>query len=206
MLVWLTSSAAQMFHMCRSQMSRTYRISFIMMSHKSLLRHKISGSPLEKLTYGKFQTVIGEIDEMDASKVTRLLFCAGKVYYNLLEERREKSIENIAIARLEQLFPFPKDKVKNIIDSYPNLKEIVWVQEEPKNQGSWYYLQSRGTLIGCISDQHTMGYAGRFYSASPAVGSMSKHLEQQKELVADAMQLDKIEVTHKRGSIPSRSV
>ena len=123
----------------------------------------------------------------------------------MLEERRGKNIENIAIARIEQLFPFPKDGVKNIIDSYPNLKEIVWVQEEPKNQGSWYYLQSRGTLIGCIDDQHTLGYAGRFYSASPAVGYMSKHLEQQEELVADALQLGKLEVTHKRGFIPSRS-
>jgi 2-oxoglutarate dehydrogenase E1 component len=175
------------------------------MSPKSMLRHKLSASPVEELTHGKFHTVIGEIDELDHATVTRLLFCAGKVYYNLLEERRKKNIENIAIARIEQLFPFPKDEVKNIIDSYPNLKEIVWVQEEPKNQGSWYYLQSRGTLIGCVDDQHTLGYAGRFYSASPAVGYMSKHLEQQKELVADALQLDKLEVTHKRGFVPSRS-
>jgi 2-oxoglutarate dehydrogenase E1 component len=168
------------------------------MSPKSLLRRKISASPVEELTLGKFQTVIGEIDEVDPSIVTRLLFCAGKVYYDLLEERREKQIDNIAIARIEQLFPFPKDEVENIINSYPHLKEIVWVQEEPKNQGSWYYLQSRGTLIGCIGDQHTLGYSGRFYSASPAVGYMSKHLQQQKQLVVDALQLDKLEVTHKR--------
>ncbi len=203
--VCVPSTAAQMFHMLRRQMLRPYRKPLIVMSPKSLLRHKLSASPLEELTHGKFHTVIGEIDEIDPSKVARLLFCAGKIFYNLLEERREKNIENIAIARIEQLFPFPKDEVKNIIDSYPNLKEIVWVQEEPKNQGSWYYLQSRGTLIGCVDDQHTLGYAGRFYSASPAVGYMSKHLEQQKELVADALQLDKLEVTHKRGFIPSRS-
>lgn len=198
MQVCVPSTAAQMFHMLRRQMLRPYRKPLIVMSPKSLLRRKLSASPLKELTHGEFQTVIGEIDEIDPAAVTRLLFCTGKVYYDLLEERREKQITNIAIARIEQLFPFPKDAVQTIIDSYPNMKEIVWVQEEPKNQGSWYYLQSRGTLIGCIGDHHTLGYSGRFYSASPAVGYMSKHQEQQKQLVADALQLDKLEVTHKR--------
>ncbi len=198
MQVCVPSTAAQMFHMLRRQMLRPYRKPLIVMSPKSLLRRKLSASPLEELTHGKFQTVIGEIDEIDPDKVSRLLFCTGKVYYDLLEERREKKIDNIAIARIEQLFPFPKVEVQAVIDSYPNMKEIVWVQEEPKNQGSWYYLQSRGTLIGCINDHHTLGYSGRFYSASPAVGYMSKHQEQQKQLVADALQLDKLEVTHKR--------
>ncbi|MGK0298710.1 MAG: 2-oxoglutarate dehydrogenase complex dehydrogenase (E1) component-like enzyme, partial [Gammaproteobacteria bacterium] len=108
-------------------------------------------------------------------------------------------IPNIAIARLEQLFPFPAAEIKKMISSYENLEEIVWVQEEPKNQGSWYYMQSRGTMIGCLSEQHTFGYAGRFYSASPATGSMKLHLAQQKKLIEDALQLDKLEVTtHKR--------
>ena len=202
MQVCVPSTAAQMFHMLRRQMLRPYRKPLIVMTPKSLLRRKLSASPVEELTLGKFQTVIGEIDEVDPSTISRLLFCAGKVYYDLLEERRKKQIEYIAIARIEQLFPFPGDGVVNVINSYPNLKEIVWVQEEPKNQGSWYYLQSRGTLIGCIGDQHTLGYSGRFYSASPAAGYMSKHLEQQKQLVADALQLDKLEVTHKRTYIP----
>ncbi len=198
MQVCVPSTAAQMFHMLRRQMLRPYRKPLIIMSPKSLLRNKLSASPVEELTQGKFQTVIGEVDQIEPSAVTRLLFCAGKVYYDLHEERRDKKIENIAIARIEQLFPFPKDEVRAVIEKYPNLKEIVWVQEEPKNQGSWYYLQSRGTLIGCIDDHHIMGYAGRFYSASPAVGYMSKHLQQQKQLVADALHLDKIEVTHRR--------
>ena len=198
MQVCVPSTAAQMFHMLRRQMLRPYRKPLIIMSPKSLLRNKLSASPVEELTQGKFQTVIGEIDQIEPTAVTRLLFCAGKVYYDLLEERRDKKIDNIAIARIEQLFPFPKDEVRAVIETYPNLKEIVWVQEEPKNQGSWYYLQSRGTLIGCIDDHHIMGYAGRFYSASPAVGYMSKHLEQQKQLVADALHLDKLEVTHRK--------
>jgi 2-oxoglutarate dehydrogenase E1 component len=198
MQVCVPSTAAQMFHMLRRQMLRPYRKPLIIISPKSLLRNKLSASPVEELTQGKFQTVIGEIDQIEPKAVTRLLFCAGKVYYDLIEGRRNKKIENIAIARIEQLFPFPKSEVRAVIEKYPNLKEIVWVQEEPKNQGSWYYLQSRGTLIGCIDDHHIMGYAGRFYSASPAVGYMSKHLQQQKQLVADALHLDKIEVTHRR--------
>ena len=188
-----------MFHMLRRQVVRPYRKPLIVMSPKSLLRHKLSTSPLDELTGGGFRLVIDEIDELDRDGVTRLLFCSGKVYYDLLEARRKNEISNIAIARIEQLFPFPREEVKNVIDSYPGLKEVVWVQEEPKNQGSWYYMQSRGTMIGCLSEKHTFGYAGRFYSASPAAGYMSLHLAQQKQLVEDALQLDKLEVTtHKK--------
>jgi 2-oxoglutarate dehydrogenase E1 component len=194
MQVCVPSTPAQMFHMLRRQVIRPYRKPLIVMSPKSLLRHKLSNSPVETLK-DKFHTVIGEIDEMDTVKITRLLVCCGKVYYDLLEQRRANNLENIAIARIEQLFPFPHEEMKQVINSYPNLEEVVWVQEEPKNQGSWYYMQSRGTMIGCLGRQHTFGYAGRFYSASPAVGYMSLHLEQQKELVSDALKLDKLEVT-----------
>jgi 2-oxoglutarate dehydrogenase E1 component len=193
--VCVPSTAAQMFHMLRRQILRPYRKPLIVMSPKSLLRHKLSTSPVEELINGRFQTVIDEIDGMDPSKISRLLVCSGKVYYDLLKARRENKIDNIAIARLEQLFPFPLTDMRKILDRYPNMKEVVWVQEEPKNQGSWYYMQSRGTMIGCLDDRHTFGYAGRFYSASPAAGYMSTHLAQQRQLVADALQLDKLEVT-----------
>ena len=96
-----------------------------------------------------------------------MLICSGKVYYDLLEARRGNEVGNIAIIRLEQLFPFPQQEMKRVIDSYPNATEVVWVQEEPKNQGGWYYMQSRGTMIGCLSARHVFGYAGRIYSASP---------------------------------------
>ena len=201
MQVCVPSSAGQMFHMLRRQIMRPYRKPLIVMSPKSLLRHKLSTTPINDILTGRFQTVIDEIDDLDKSQVTRLLFCSGKVYYDLLEARRENEIKNIAIARIEQLFPFPSDAVKRVLSMYENLKEVVWVQEEPKNQGSWYSMQSRGTMIGCLGEQHTFGYAGRFYSASPAVGYMSKHLEQQKQLVADALQLDKLEVTHNKNTI-----
>ena len=199
MQVCFPSTPAQMFHLLRRQILRPYRKPLIVMSPKSLLRRKLSVSPVDELVNGKFQTVIDDIDGLDKERVSRLLFCSGKVYYDLLEQRRENQLNNIAIARLEQIYPFPREDVRAVINAYPNLREVVWVQEEPKNQGSWYYMQSRGTMIGCLKDQHTFGYAGRFYSASPATGLMPVHLAQQKELVSNALQLDKLEVTsHKQ--------
>ncbi len=198
MQVCVPSTAAQMFHMLQRQILRPYRKPLIVMSPKSLLRNKLSTSPIEELITGKFHTVIDEVDDIEPASITRLLICCGKVYYDLLTARRENKLNNVAIARIEQLFPFPHDEVQRVLERYENLKEVVWVQEEPKNQGSWYYMQSRGTMIGCLSEQHTFGYAGRFYSASPAAGYMSIHLKQQKQLVADALQLDKLEVTHKK--------
>ena len=196
MQVCQPSTPAQMFHLLRRQVLRPYRKPLIVMSPKSLLRHKLSTSTLDKITAGGFKLVIDEIDNnIEKTAVTRLLVCSGKIYYDLLEARRANGIGNIVIIRLEQLFPFPLDEMKHVIDSYPNAREVVWVQEEPKNQGGWYYMQSRGTMIGCLSAQHVFGYAGRFYSAPPAVGSMSLHLAQQKELVDDALQLEKLEVT-----------
>ena len=196
MQVCVPSTAAQMFHMLRRQMLRPYRKPLIVMSPKSLLRNKLSASSVNELIDGKFQNAIDEVDDIDKNKVKRLLFCCGKVYFDLLHARRKNDISNIAIARLEQLFPFPKQAVTEILASYPNLKEVVWVQEEPKNQGSWYYMLSRGTLLGCLTDEQKFGYAGRFYSASPAVGTMSLHLEQQRQLIADALELEKLETTH----------
>ncbi len=199
MQVCFPSTPAQMFHMLRRQQLRPYRKPLIVMSPKSLLRRKLSASPIDDLINGHFHPVIDEIDDLDKSAVTRLLVCSGKVYFDLLEQRRESELNNIAIIRIEQLYPFPREEVRELINSYSNLKEVVWVQEEPKNQGSWYYMQSRGTMIGCLKDQHTFGYAGRFYSASPATGHMPLHLDQQKQLVSDALQLDKLEVTsHKQ--------
>ncbi len=198
MQVCYPSTAAQMFHMLRRQALRPYRKPLIVMSPKSLLRHKLSTSPVEKLIHGKFELVIDEIDDLDKAAITRLLVCSGKVYFDLLEARRENQLGNIAIIRLEQLFPFPTQEMTALINAYPNAREVVWVQEEPKNQGSWYYMQSRGTMIGCLTERHVFGYAGRFYSASPAAGYMSLHQRQQKQLIHDALQLDTLEVTTHR--------
>ena len=197
--VCVPSTPAQMFHMLRRQVIRPYRKPLIVMTPKSLLRHKLSTSTFDELVNDQFKLVIDEIDSINKNNVSRLLICSGKVYFDLVDARRENKLDNIAIARIEQLFPFPLTEVKLMIDSYPNLSEVVWVQEEPKNQGSWYYMQSRGTMIGCLSERHTFGYAGRFYSASPATGSMKLHLAQQRQLIENALQLDKLEITtHKR--------
>ena len=191
MQICFPSTAAQMFHLLRRQILRLYRKPLIIMSPKSLLRNKLSASTLSDITDHGFQVVIDEIDPLNKDAVERLLVCSGKVYYDLLNERRKQEIKNIAIARIEQLFPFPRQEMSALIRSYPNLKEVVWTQEEPKNQGSWYYMQSRGTMLGCLHGRR-FGYAGRFYSASPAVGYMHLHLKQQKQLLEDALDISHI--------------
>jgi 2-oxoglutarate dehydrogenase E1 component len=155
------------------------------MSPKSLLRHKYAVSTLEDLTDGKFHPIIGESDKLDPRLVTRAVFCSGKVYYDLLEARREAQAKHVAIARIEQLYPFPEELFKAEIAKYPNLKEFVWCQEEPKNQGAWY--QSRHHLMDNLNPEIEVIYAGREASASPAVGHFHVHIEQQKAVVQTAI-------------------
>jgi 2-oxoglutarate dehydrogenase E1 component len=187
--VCVPSTPAQMFHLLRRQVIRHYRKPLIVMSPKSLLRHKLSTSTLQDLSEGHFYPVIGEIDNIEARQVTRLLFCSGKVYYDLLAARREHRLDSIAIVRIEQQYPFPREEVGAAISRYPNAIDVVWVQEEPRNQGAWYYMQSRRNLKGVLTPEHRLEYAGRPYSASPAVGYLHMHREQQKALVAEALQL-----------------
>ncbi len=146
MEVCVPSTAAQVFHMLRRQGLRKQRKPLIVMSPKSLLRHKDACSSLEELAKGQFQPVIGEVDKVDAKKVTRVVFCAGKIYYDLVAARRERKIANIAIARVEQLYPFPKEHLEEELAKYPKATEIVWCQEEPRNQGAWYWIASRHHL------------------------------------------------------------
>ena len=190
MQVCFPSTPAQMFHLLRRQMIRPYRKPLIVMSPKSLLRNKLSTSRLDELTGGGFQLVLDEIDEMDKSAVTRLLICSGKVYFDLLAARRKRGIKNTAIIRIEQLYPFPAAELKAVIDLYGGVEEVAWVQEEPRNQGSWYYLQSPRTILGCLDLQRqTFRYVGRAYSASPAAGYLSLHQQQQNQLITEALQL-----------------
>ena len=185
MQVCYPSTPAQMFHMLRRQMLRPYRKPLIVMTPKSLLRHKLSTSTLEDLHSGKFQNVIPEVDKLTNKNVTRIVFCSGKVYFDLLEQRREQKIKNIAICRVEQLYPFPRDEVKAQVSKYPNAGEIVWCQEEPKNQGAWYQIQHH--FRNYIDEKHTLYYAGRDASASPAAGYLAVHREQQANLVQAAL-------------------
>jgi len=185
MQVCYPSTPAQMFHMIRRQMLRPYRKPLIVMTPKSLLRHKLSTSSLEDLHSGGFQTVIPEIDKLTNKNVKRVVFCTGKVYFDLLEQRREDKIKDIAICRVEQLYPFPRDSVVKELKRYPNADEVVWCQEEPKNQGAWYQIMHH--FKACIEDKHTMLYAGRDASASPAAGYLAVHREQQATLVKAAL-------------------
>ncbi|ROR35006.1 2-oxoglutarate dehydrogenase E1 component [Inmirania thermothiophila] len=187
MQVCVPSTPAQAFHMLRRQMRRDCRKPLVVMTPKSLLRHKLATSTLEDLTDGRFQLVIGEVDELKATQVRRVVLCAGKVYYELLQERRERGIEDIAILRVEQLYPFPRRALKAELRRYRNAAEVVWCQEEPRNQGAWY--QIRHHLQACKSERQELLYAGRPVSASPAPGYYNLHVEQQRALIDQALTL-----------------
>jgi 2-oxoglutarate dehydrogenase E1 component len=184
MQVCVPTTPAQVFHMLRRQVLRKYRKPLIVMSPKSLLRHKEAVSSLEELAGGGFRNVIGEVDKLAPDSVRRVLACSGKVYYELLAHRRETKVDDIAIIRIEQQYPFPHADFRAEIAKYPNATEVVWVQEEPQNQGAWYRL--RAYLRADILDQQVLAYAGRAISASTAVGYSSKHNAEQKQLLADA--------------------
>ena len=188
MQVCVPSTPAQVFHMLRRQALRPTRKPLVAMSPKSLLRHKLAVSTLDELCNGTFHNVIGEIDDLDPSQVERLVICSGKVYFDLLEARREAEEEKVAIIRLEQLYPFPEEECARQIAAYPNIKEVIWCQEEPMNQGAWYSMQHRlRRVILAQDDSLYLAYAGREAYAAPAVGYASIHTEQQRQLVHDAL-------------------
>jgi 2-oxoglutarate dehydrogenase E1 component len=182
--VCVPTTPAQIFHLLRRQMLRPYRKPLIVMSPKSLLRNKLAVSSLAELADGRFQLVIGETDALDPAGVTRVVLCSGKVYYDLVEERRKQALDHIAIVRIEQLYPFPFQDFAAELARYPLLQELVWCQEEPENQGAWYQIKHR--LLGHLANRVTR-YAGRPRCAAPAVGQFHRHIEQQKEVVHDAL-------------------
>lgn len=184
--VCVPSTPAQVFHMLRRQAIRPMRRPLVVMSPKSLLRHPLAISDLDELTDGVFHNVIDEIDDLDSKKVKRVVMCSGKVYYDLLEQRRKNEQTDVAILRIEQLYPFPKAEIEKIIsDRYKHVKDWVWCQEEPQNQGAWYCSQHH--FWSSIPNGANLTYTGRAASASPAVGYTSVHNQQQKELVDDAL-------------------
>jgi len=186
MQVCVPSTPAQMFHMLRRQMIRPLRKPLIIMTPKSLLRHPLSVSRLEELAAGGFQTVIDEVDDLKTAAVKRVVFCSGKVYFDLLKSRREAKVDTVAIVRIEQLYPFPSEEYEAILQKYSNAQEIVWCQEEPQNQGSWYQIRHR--LQSKLGAKHELLYAGRAGAAAPATGIAALHEQQQKNLVTAALQ------------------
>jgi len=185
MQVCVPSTPAQIFHLLRRQSISNFKKPLVIMSPKSLLRHKLATSTLEELTQGAFQPLIHEIDDIDPKKVTRMVICSGKVYYELLEQRRTDELKNIVIYRAEQLYPFPIDEIQESLKKYPKLKQLVWCQEEPMNQGAWYQIRHR--FFDVLSKKLDLKYAGRDMSASPAVGQFSLHVEQQQKLIHEAL-------------------
>ncbi|NDV91567.1 2-oxoglutarate dehydrogenase E1 component [Alteromonas sp. 345S023] len=183
--VCVPSTPAQVYNMLRRQVIRPMRKPLIVMSPKSLLRHPLAVSSLEELAEGKFHNVIGEIDDLDPQEVKRVVMCSGKVYYDLLDQRRKNEQSDIAIIRLEQLYPFPQEECAKIVAQYSHVKDWVWCQEEPQNQGAWYCSQHH--FWQAIPDGAKLTYAGREASSSPAVGYVSVHNQQQKALVEDAL-------------------
>jgi 2-oxoglutarate dehydrogenase E1 component len=166
-------------------MVRPYRKPLIVMSPKSLLRHPQAVSSLKELTQGDYQLMIPEVDKIETAKAERVILCSGKIYYELLEERRSKKLDKVAIIRIEQLYPFPEEVAKKILAPYRQVKQLIWCQEEPRNQGAW--LSIKPHLNHLLEKGQVLHYAGRPPSASPAVGYHSVHEKEQKELIAHAL-------------------
>ncbi|UTM58263.1 2-oxoglutarate dehydrogenase E1 component [Photobacterium sp. CCB-ST2H9] len=185
MQVVIPSTPAQVYHMIRRQVLRPMRRPLIVMSPKSLLRHPLCTSTMDDLSEGNFQPAIGEIDALDPKQVKRVVLCSGKVYYDLLEQRRKREQTDVAIIRIEQLYPFPKEDVEAALADYQHVTDFAWCQEEPQNQGAWY--SSQHNFRAALPAGAQLEYAGRPASASPAVGYMSVHLKQQKALIDDAL-------------------
>ncbi|MGL9722278.1 2-oxoglutarate dehydrogenase E1 component [Sodalis sp. (in: enterobacteria)] len=188
MQVCVPSTPAQVYHMLRRQALRNMRRPLIVMSPKSLLRHPLAISSLDELANGTFQPAIGEVDDLDPQGVKRVMMCSGKVYYDLLDQRRKNGQQDVAIVRIEQLYPFPLQAVREALAPYAHVQDFVWCQEEPQNQGAWYCSQHHFREV--ISKGAALNYAGRPASASPAVGYLSVHQTQQKNLVNDALNVN----------------
>jgi 2-oxoglutarate dehydrogenase E1 component len=181
------TTPAQMFHMLRRQMLRATRKPLIVMTPKSLLRAKASTSLLRFIENGEFQQVIDDRKMKTKKKVERVVLCSGKVWYDLDQLRDESANDKVALVRVEQLHPFPDDLLIKVLKRYPNATEIVWCQEEPKNQGAWY--QIRHHLQACHEPGQALLYVGRVISASPATGFYTTHLREQSTLVEQALSM-----------------
>ncbi len=183
--VCVPTTPAQMFHLLRRQMLRDFRRPLVVMTPKSLLRHRLAVSSLEELADGGFQVVIPETDPLDPAGVERVVFCSGKVYYDLIEARHARGLTDVAVIRIEQLYPFPKDAFADALAQYPDTTEIIWCQEEPQNQGAWDQIKHRFHHL--IEQGKQPYYVGRAALAAPAVGHRSVHVAQQEQLVDEAL-------------------
>jgi 2-oxoglutarate dehydrogenase E1 component len=188
MQVCVPSTPAQMYHMIRRQILRSLRKPLIVMTPKSLLRHELSVSSLDDLANGEFATVIDDIDKLNVANVRRVVMCSGKVYFDLLKARRAQkennSNQDVALVRVEQLYPFPVQETEAVLAKYPNAREVVWCQEEPQNQGAWYQIRHR---LATLTGKRELLYAGRPPAAAPATGISKIHEAEQRGLIEAAL-------------------
>jgi 2-oxoglutarate dehydrogenase E1 component len=185
MQVCVPSTPAQMFHMLRRQMLRPLRKPLIVMTPKSLLRHELSVSSLADLTGSGFATVIDDLDAPPPASVRRVVFCSGKVYFDLLKARRTEALAGVALVRIEQLYPFPGVEYAAVLARYPNAVDLIWCQEEPQNQGAWFQIRHR--LQEYAGESRVVHYAGRASASAPATGLARIHESEQRELVQTAL-------------------
>jgi 2-oxoglutarate dehydrogenase E1 component len=179
------TTPAQMFHMLRRQMKRATRKPLIVMTPKSMLRHKLSVSSMEELAGGRFQNLIPDSRVAEAKKARRVVVCSGKVYYDLIEDAEKRGLVDVAVVRVEQLYPFPREELSAELKRYGHVKDVVWCQEEPMNQGAWYQIQHH--LSACLQSKQALHYAGRARSPAPACGHLSTHVKEQAKLLEDAL-------------------
>jgi 2-oxoglutarate dehydrogenase E1 component len=182
--VCVPSTPAQMFHMLRRQMKRGLRLPLIVMTPKSLLRHPLSVSTLEDLTKGRFQPIISDHD-VETGSVKRIVFCSGKVYFDLYQARLKQEIKDVALVRIEQLYPFPREAYEAALAQFPNAKDVVWCQEEPENQGAWYQIKHR--LGAYLKPQHKLLYVTRDGNSTTAVGYLKVHNKEQEAVINGAL-------------------
>ena len=186
------TTPAQLFHVLRRQIHRNFRKPLILMTPKSLLRNKQCVSPIEEFIEGSFRVVIDDDEVADPAEVRRVLLCTGKIYYDLLNARREREQRAVALVRLEQLYPFPERELRAVLERYPDTQEIFWVQEEAQNMGAWNFVHSRVKAL--IPAEFELFYVGRDEAASPAAGSFQIHQAEQQEIVERAMEMGEKEV------------
>ncbi len=179
------TTPSQYFHILRKQAKQEDKRPLIIMSPKSLLRHPLATSKTEDLAKGAYKPFIPDHEVEDKDKIDRLIICSGKVYFDLYKEREEEEIENVAIARLEQFYPFPNKDLENILEEYTHVDDIVWCQEEPKNMGGWFFVNPR--ITEQLQDNQSLQYVGRQASASPAAGQVKIHKAEQEKLINSAL-------------------
>ncbi len=184
MIVCVPTTPAQDFHMIRRQMRMSTRKPLVVMTPKSLLRHKLAVSSLDELANGEFQRLIPDTN-VAAKKARRVVLCSGKVYYDLLEQAQKQKIADVALVRVEQLYPFPREELVAELKRFGAAADVVWCQEEPQNQGAWYQIQHH--LRACLQSRQSLSYAGRARSPSPAAGHLAEHVAEQAALIADAL-------------------